>query len=75
MRVNHHHITYKEKPMEPADWLVELGGYEHKAISIIQTLKSTPENYARVINFLHAVMYETNRIRRDLDTQDKGDIE
>lgn len=60
-----HHITY-----EP-EWIVELNGWQHKAITTMQRSKATPQNYAKAIGFLHAVMYEVNRMRQQLDVEDK----
>lgn len=58
-----HHIKY-----DP-EWTVELNGYWHKAVTVLQRLSPTPQNYADAINFLHAVIEEVNRIRRQLDTK------
>ena len=63
-----HHITYKP------EWTVELNGWEHKAISIIQKKKATGKNYAAVTNFLHAVAHEWNRIRCQLDREKEGNL-
>jgi hypothetical protein len=30
-------------------------------------MNATPENYAKLTNFMHAVAYEWNRIRQELD--------
>ena len=68
MRVNHHHITYKDKPMDSVDWIVEVNGVDHKMLTILQRMKSTPENYAHITNVLHAVAHEWERMRKDLDT-------
>ena len=62
-KIQRHHITY-----EP-EWTVELTGHMHRCISVIQHTKSTPEQYARVINFLHSVSFEANRMRQELDTE------
>jgi len=60
-RIQHHHITY-----DP-EWEVELTMQMHRCISRIQNTKATPEQYARVINFLHSVSFEANRMRCELD--------
>lgn len=53
-------------------WTVELNGQEHRTITTIQRTNPTPEAYARLINFLHAVMYEANRMRMQLDRGKEG---
>lgn len=58
-----HHITY-----EP-EWTVELKGWQHKAVTLMQRLNPTAENYANVINFQTAINHEVNRIRKELDTK------
>ena len=67
-----HHITYNP------EWTIELTNQMHRCISRIQNTKATPEQYARVINFQHAVTFEANRMRQELDIkedlrQKKGD--
>ena len=56
-----HHIIY-----DP-EWKVELNGWQHKVITHLQRLKPTNKNYAQVTGFVHAVIYEWNRIRCQLD--------
>ena len=58
-----HHIIY-----DP-EWTVDIRAYHHKTISIIQRTKSTPEFYADLTSFLHALTWEWNRVRQDLDTK------
>lgn len=60
-RLQMHHVTY-----EP-EWELELTMQMHRTISRIQQTKATPEQYARVINFLHSVSFEANRMRCELD--------
>jgi len=57
-----HHINYSN------EWEVELGMQMHRCISRIQSTRATPEQYARVTNFAHSVMFEWNRMREELDT-------
>jgi len=57
-----HHITY-----EP-EWTVDLTNQMHRCISRIQSTRATPEQYARVVNFMHSVTFECNRMRAELDT-------
>jgi len=59
-----HHITY-----EP-EWVVGVNGQWHRSLTVLQRMKSTEENYAKAIDLLHAVMYEVNRMRQELDTTD-----
>ena len=61
--INRHHITY-----DP-EWIVEINGIQHRALMAIQRMNATPENYARLTNFVHAVVYEWNRIRQELDIE------
>lgn len=61
-RIQEHHITY-----EP-EWTVELTMQMHRCISRIQQTRATPEQYARVTNFMHSVAVEWNRMRQELDT-------
>ena len=56
-----HHITY-----DP-DWVVELNGIQHQTMTAIQRTKATPEAYAALTNFVHAVSYEWNKMRQELD--------
>ena len=60
-QIQNHHITY-----DP-EWEVELTMQMHRCISRIQNTKATPEQYARLINFLHSVSFEANRMRCELD--------
>ena len=61
-QIQGHHITY-----DP-EWVLDLTNQMHRCISRIQNTKATSEQYARVINFLHSVSYEANRMRQELDT-------
>jgi hypothetical protein len=60
--IQRHHITY-----DP-EWIVELTMKMHQVISYLQRTKATPEQYALMINFQHAITYECNRMRMELDT-------
>lgn len=57
-----HHVTY-----DP-EWTVELNMLMHRAISRIQITRATDQQYADITNFLHAISYEWNRMRMELDT-------
>ncbi len=61
-RFQNHHITY-----EP-EWVVEVNMLMHRCISRVQITKATPWQYAGLTNFLHAVTFEHNRMRQELDT-------
>ena len=63
MRLQTHHISYKEP-----EWTVELQNYMHKTITIIQNSTPTPERYAGLVNFMHALTWEFNRYRAYLDS-------
>lgn len=63
-KINRHHITY-----DP-EWVVELTGQQHRLITVIQNTKASEEQYARLVNFLHALTFEINRIRQELDIKD-----
>ena len=58
-----HHINYN------TEWEIELTNQMHRCISRVQNTKATPEQYARLTNFAHAVMAEWNRMREELDTK------
>ena len=60
-RIQNHHITY-----DP-EWIVEVNMLMHRTISRIQITKATPEAYAGLTNFVHAVNFEHNRMRQELD--------
>ena len=62
-RINRHHIYYGP------DWVVELNWLQHKAVTNLQKMNGTAENYAKAINFQTAVNHEVNRIRAELDTE------
>ena len=60
-RMQRHHITYNP------EWIVEINMLMHRTISRIQITKATPEAYAGLTNYVHAVNYEHNRMRQELD--------
>jgi len=57
-----HHVDYKN------DWIVELTGQMHRVITTIQNTNASPEQYARITNFVHSILFEWNRMRLELDT-------
>jgi len=64
-----HHITYSDH--QDGEWTVELPAHYHKVITIIQRSKTTLERYVLLSNFAHAINHEYNRMRRELDQQQK----
>ena len=61
-RIQRHHITY-----DP-EWVVEINMLMHRCISRVQQTIATPQQYADLINYQHAVTFEVNRMRQELDT-------
>jgi len=61
-KINRHHPDYSYP-----DWTLELTGQQHRVITVIQNTKSSPEQYARLTNFIHALVVEWTRMRRELD--------
>jgi hypothetical protein len=61
-RLQRHHIRYSP------EWDVELTGQMHRVITTIQNTNASPEQYARITNFIHSIVEEWNRIRLELDT-------
>jgi hypothetical protein len=61
-RINAHHICY-----DPA-WIVDIQYTQHKVITALQRTKATSEKYSDLTNFVHALMFEWNRMRMELDT-------
>ena len=66
MRIQTHHIEY-----DP-DWTVDIGAYMHKCITVIQRSGTTEERYAILTGFMHALAYEWNRMRRELDQSESN---
>ena len=61
-QIQFHHIEYD------SEWGVEIGNLMHRCVSRIQQTRATQQQYADVTNFVHAVVAEWNRMRRELDT-------
>jgi hypothetical protein len=84
-RLQTHHIEYEEPKQECLDddecltcghirrqeWTVTLPWFMHKPMNIIQRWKPTHERYALLINWVHAIMHEANRMRRQLDQMEE----
>ena len=64
MIIQTHHISY-----DP-EWTVDIKGTMHKCLTLIQRTNPTPGQYAILTGFVHAVMYEWNRYRMELDLED-----
>lgn len=64
-----HHIIYKNDELGTEDWTVSLNGIQHQTVTAIQRTKATPEKYAALTNFVHAVSYEWNKMRAKLDKE------
>ena len=64
--IQNHHITYSTAKGEK-EWVVELTMMAHRMISRIQMTRATPEQYAMLTNLVHSIVYEWNRVRRELD--------
>ena len=60
-KIQKHHMSY-----DP-EWIIEINMLQHRTISRIQITKATPQAYADLTNFVHAVTYEWNRMREELD--------
>ena len=67
-RINTHHITYKP------EWTVDITGQMHRLLTTIQRTRTTEEQYARITGFIHALVHEWNRMRRDLDIKSEKDF-
>ena len=65
-KIQTHHIEYK-----PDEWTVDIAAYMHKCVAIIRRSKPTQERYAILTGFMHAVAYEWNRYRRELDIDER----
>ncbi len=51
------------------EWTVEIPAFLHRHLYIIQKWKATPERYAALTSFVHAITHEWNRMRRELDQE------
>ena len=74
MRLQTHHIIYQQGKDEDAEdwvqeWTVELPWFLHRPMNIMQRWKPTNERYAILVNFLHSVTFEINRMRKELDQE------
>ena len=63
-----HHIFYGDEKLP--EWKVNLRRWMHRAVTLLDRMKATPDNYAEMINFQHAVTTIINKKRMELDTQE-----
>ena len=63
-----HHIT------RTPEWIVDLNGWQHKVITIIEKLTPTQANYEATLNFHHALQHQLNRIAYQLYEARKGNL-
>ncbi len=69
-RIQGHHIVYEDSPTSGGkEWVLELNMLQHRTISRVQITKATPQAFADLTNFMHAVAYEWNRMRQELDVE------
>ena len=85
MKLSDHHIIYDWPGEENFDddvcphcnqlrqreWMVALPWSFHKPMIIIQRWKPTHERYALLTNWVHAILYEWNNMRRRLDQMEE----
>ena len=43
----------------------------HRLLVVIQRTKASTEQYARLTNFIHSLVHEWNRMRRELDIKER----
>ena len=81
MKLQDHHIHYEEPNSRAYDddeclncghirrgeWIVTLPWFMHQPLIILQRWKATEERYALIINWIHAIFEEAQRLRRELD--------
>lgn len=61
-RIQRHHLIYK-----PVEWILPANMLAHRTVSRIQQTKATPQAYADLTAFVHALLFEWNRMRMELD--------
>jgi len=62
-RIQRHHLIYK-----PLEWILPANMLAHRTVSRIQQTRATTQSYADLTAFIHAMMFEWNRMRMELDT-------
>lgn len=89
MKFNRHHIIYAEKETVGADfddrececcghileddWTVDIPAFLHQHLNIIQRWKPSFERYALLTAFVHAVSFEWNKMRCELDRAEESE--
>jgi hypothetical protein len=71
MKLQTHHIIYGKGEEDDADyvqeWTVDLPWFLHRPMNVMTRWKPTHERYAILVNYWHAISFEINRMRRELD--------
>jgi len=63
-----HHPDKERYP----DWTLELkNNLFHKVVTVVQRMKSTPENLTAVFNLICSLFYELLRMLREIDEKEK----
>lgn len=62
-RFQKHHLIYK-----PKEWVLPANMLAHRTVSRIQCTRATAQAYADLTAFVHALLFEWNRMRMELDT-------
>jgi hypothetical protein len=62
-RIQRHHLIYK-----PKEWILPANMLAHRTVSRVQQTRATTQAYADLTAFIHAMMFEWNRMRMELDT-------
>ena len=89
LKLQNHHIIYDEPEQDCYDddecptcghvrqkeWTVALPWSFHRPMIVLQRWKPTHERYALVINWVHAILYECNKMRMKLDQMEKDEEE
>lgn len=72
-KINVHHVVYIGEYIFP-DWELELNAQAHRLITVVQNTKAAEDKYAMLTNLVHALTYEWNRMRMELDCEDEIDL-
>jgi len=64
-----HHIRYGDEVQ--IEWTVSIRMWMHRAVTLLQQMNPTHENYAEAINFQHAVTDIVNQMRMRLDWEER----
>lgn len=61
-RIQRHHLIYK-----PVEWILPANMLAHRTVSRVQQTKASSQAYADLTAFVHALLFEWNRMRMELD--------